>query len=136
MHSLLAPSRTESERANRSRYLTGEDPRLAKHVPELAPFRDIVFYFKLFMSAERTALPDVKRWRAADASLSWSSSETAPSFAATVVGTLGAVGGGGGGRDRSAEMRLSAVAFGKPLAPQGFRAEDERKDEGVMSQMW
>jgi hypothetical protein len=26
-----------------ARYLTGEDPRLTKHVPELAPFRDIVF---------------------------------------------------------------------------------------------
>jgi hypothetical protein len=44
-----------------ARYLTGEEPRLAKHVAELAPFRDIVFYFKLFMSAEvHTAMKELR----------------------------------------------------------------------------
>eukprot|EP00976_Prorocentrum_cordatum_P116051 1196105-Prorocentrum_minimum.AAC.4 len=42
-----------------ARYLVGADPRLLKHYPELAYFRDIVFYFKLFMSPSADALPKV-----------------------------------------------------------------------------
>ena len=40
--------------------------------PDLPVFRDLVFMFKLMMAPTSAALPDLKRWKPADAALSWS----------------------------------------------------------------
>ena len=52
-------------------YLSGEEPELLDLYPEMATFRDIVFYFKAMMVPSSDALPDLRAWAPADAKLSW-----------------------------------------------------------------
>jgi hypothetical protein len=58
-------------------YLTNENRDLIDNYPEIASFRNIVYYFKAFMTPTADALPDVRRWRPKDAALSWQSNKNA-----------------------------------------------------------
>jgi hypothetical protein len=51
--------------------LSGENPSLIELYPELATFRDVVFYFKAMMVPSGDALPEMRAWTPEDARLTW-----------------------------------------------------------------
>jgi len=52
-------------------YISGADSEIVDHFPELAAFRDVCFFFSLFMVPSLDLLPPLKRWRMRDSALSW-----------------------------------------------------------------
>lgn len=50
----------------------GEERELLDTYPDLAMLRDVVFLFKLMMAPTSDRLPELRRWRPADAALAWS----------------------------------------------------------------
>ncbi len=53
------------------RYVSGEDPIIIENYPEIAFYRDIVFYFKYLMLAPHENLPEPKAYMPIDAKLVW-----------------------------------------------------------------
>ena len=53
------------------RYLSGDDPLLLDNYPELGLYRDICFLFKAMMAPTSESLPELRRWKATDARLTW-----------------------------------------------------------------
>ncbi len=53
------------------RYISCEDPIINENYPEIAYYRDIIFYFKFMMLAPHDALPEPKAWMPIDAKLVW-----------------------------------------------------------------
>ena len=54
-----------------AKYLCYEERDLIDSYPELAFFRDIVYFCKAFMAPTSDALPSLKQWRPRDAALHW-----------------------------------------------------------------
>ena len=52
-------------------YLSGEDEGMIDLFPELATFRDIVYYTKAAMVPSSDALPEMRSWTISDARLGW-----------------------------------------------------------------
>ena len=51
--------------------LSGENPVLIDHFPEIQFFRDMCFLFKCTMAPTSDSLPDLRRWSYTDARLEW-----------------------------------------------------------------
>ena len=52
-------------------YLSGEQHLIIKNYPEFICYRDVAFYFKLFMNSEVESLPPVAPWTQKHAGLKW-----------------------------------------------------------------
>jgi hypothetical protein len=73
-------------RGQEAAYISGVDPLVLDHYPEIGFFRDLVFMFKLVMVPTSDKLPDLRPWMPTDGTLKWSVDSTNSQF---VVGAFG-----------------------------------------------
>ncbi|KYK65659.1 EF hand domain-containing protein [Toxoplasma gondii TgCatPRC2] len=64
-------------------YMSGEKSDIADLFPEFVYLRDLVFMFKALMTPAANALPDLRRWSVADATLRWRFDPTEERFSVT-----------------------------------------------------
>ena len=57
------------------KFMANEDHAFMDQYPELLFFRNIVFYFKAFMTPKSSSLPAIQRWRPMDSELHWAVKE-------------------------------------------------------------